>query len=99
MRTEDWKDQLDLDEIDVYIPPVVEEDFGKIPTYYLSDGIEASKVVAAFQGDNYNIGTALTYLMRAGKKVYVNKSPRDSKVADIKKAINHLNFELDRLNK
>lgn len=97
MRQKDLKDQLDLDEIDVYIPPVVEEDFGKIPTYYLSDGIEASKVVAAFQGDNYNIGTALTYLMRAGKKVYVNKSPRDSKVADIKKAINHLNFELDRL--
>jgi len=37
--------------------------------------------------------------MRAGKKVYVNKSPIDSKVADIKKAINHLNFELDRLKK
>jgi hypothetical protein len=77
----------------------VEEGFDKIPTYYLSDGIEASKVVAAFQGDNYNIGTALTYLMRAGKKVYVNSSPRDSMEADIKKAINHLNFELDRLNK
>ena len=75
------------------------EDFNKIPTYYLSNGIEASKVVAAFQGDNYNIGTALTYLMRAGKKIYVNKSPIDSKVADIKKAINHLNFELDRLKK
>ena len=75
------------------------EDFNKIPTYYLSNGIEASKVVAAFQGDNYNIGTALTYLMRAGKKIYVNKSPIDSKVADIKKAINHLNFELDRINK
>jgi len=75
------------------------EDFNKIPIYYLSNGIEASKVVAAFQGDNYNIGTALTYLMRAGKKVYVNKSPIDSKVADIKKAINHLNFELDRLKK
>ena len=77
----------------------VQEGFDKIPTYYLSDGIEASKVVAAFQGDNYNIGTALTYLMRAGKKVYVNRSPRDSMEADIKKAINHLNFELDRLNK
>lgn len=75
------------------------EDFNKIPTYYLSNGIEASKVVAAFQGDNYNIGTALTYLMRAGKKVYVNNSARDSRVADIKKAINHLNFELDRLKK
>ena len=98
MRTEDWKDQLDLCKVELK-PPFVEEDFRNIPKYYLSNGIEASKVVAAFQGDNYNIGTALTYLMRAGKKVYVNKSPRDSKVADIKKAINHLNFELDRLNK
>lgn len=98
MRTEDWKDQLDLDKVELK-PPFVEEDFSNIPTYYLSDGIEASKVVAAFQGDSYNIGTALTYLMRAGKKVYVNKSPIDSKVADIKKAINHLNFELDRLKK
>ena len=91
MRTEDWKDQLDLDKVELK-PPFVQEDFSNIPTYYLSDGIEASKVVAAFQGDSYKIGTALTYLMRAGKKVYVNKSPRDSKVADIKKAINHLNF-------
>ena len=107
MRTEDWKDQLDLERayqrgLNAKVelkPPFVEEDFRNIPKYYLSNGIEASKVVAAFQGDNYNIGTALTYLMRAGKKVYVNKSPRDSKLADIKKAINHLNFELDRLNK
>jgi hypothetical protein len=98
MRTEDWKDQLDLDKVELK-PPFVEEDFSNIPKYYLSDSIEASKVVAAFQGDNYNIGTALTYLMRAGKKVYVNNSSKDSKVADIKKAINHLNFELDRLNK
>lgn len=98
MRQKDWKDQLDLDKVELK-PPFVEEDFGKIPTYYLSNGIEASKVVAAFQGDNYNIGTALTYLMRAGKKIYVNKSPIESKVADIKKAINHLNFELDRLKK
>ena len=55
--------------------------------------------MAAFQGDSYNIGTALTYLMRAGKKIYVNNSAIDSRVADIKKAINHLNFELDRLRK
>tara|TARA_R100001198_G_scaffold95353_1_gene81129 strand:+ start:223 stop:519 length:297 start_codon:yes stop_codon:yes gene_type:complete len=98
MRQKDWKDQLDLDKVKLK-PPFVEEDFGKIPTYYLSNGIEAAKVVSAFQGDNYNIGTALTYLMRAGKKIYVNKSARDSKEADIKKAINHLNFELDRLKK
>ena len=43
-----------------------------------------------FQPDNYNLGTALTYLMRAGKK------PNNPITQDIKKAIAHLKFELER---
>jgi hypothetical protein len=67
-----------------------------IPTYYISKGIEARKVIEAFQSDNYNIATAISYLLRAGKKVYINDSASDSMKEDIRKAINHLKFELER---
>jgi isopenicillin N synthase-like dioxygenase len=69
------------------------------PSYYigLTHKYEASKVIEDFQADSYNIGTAITYLLRAGKKVYVNDCPLDSQKEDIKKAIAHLNFELERL--
>ena len=67
-----------------------------IPTYYISQGIEARKVIEAFQSDNYNIATAISYLLRAGKKVYINDSPTDSMKEDIRKAIAHLKFELER---
>ena len=53
---------------------------------------EARKVIEDFQADSYNIGTAITYLLRAGKK------EGNPIIQDIQKAINHLNFELDRLN-
>lgn len=64
----------------------------KTPNYYIgkTHGIEARKVVADFQPDNYNLGTALTYLMRAGKK------PDNPMTQDIRKAIAHLEFELER---
>lgn len=64
----------------------------KIPDYYVGPlhGIEARKAVADFQGDNYNLGTALTYIMRAGKK------PGNPITQDIRKAIAHLEFELER---
>ena len=66
-----------------------------IPHYYIGKKykIEARKVVEDFQADNYNLGTAITYLLRAGKK---EGNPSEQ---DIRKAINHLHFELDRLYK
>lgn len=75
------------------------EDFTKKPSYYLGKtyGYEARKVIEEFQPDNYNIGTAISYLLRAGKKVYVNDCVKESLKADIQKTINHLQFELDRL--
>ena len=62
------------------------------PKYYIGKTlkIEAKDVVMDFQPDNYNLGTALTYLMRAGKK------PHNPIWDDIRKAIAHLNFELER---
>ena len=65
----------------------------RIPSYYIGSRykIEARKVIEDFDL-SYNVGTACTYLMRANRK---HKSPSEC----IQKAINHLEFELDKLNK
>lgn len=65
----------------------------KTPDYYIGKKykIEARKVVEDFQPDSYNLGTAITYLLRAGKK---DGNPVEQ---DIRKAIAHLHFELDRV--
>ena len=66
-----------------------------IPNYYQGKRYkyEASKVVSDFDL-SYNVGTAVTYLLRAGKKVYVNNSEKESLKADLLKARDHINFEL-----
>lgn len=62
----------------------------KTPNYYIGKykSIKAFDVVLDFQEDNYNLGTAITYLLRAGKK------PNNPIVQDIQKAIDHLEREL-----
>ena len=63
----------------------------RIPLYYIGKHhkYEARKVVEDFDLTD-NLGTAVTYLLRAKRK---HKSPVDC----IKKAIAHLEFELERL--
>ena len=63
----------------------------KIPSYYICKyhKYEARKVVEDFEL-TYNIGTAVTYLLRAHRK-------HDTPVDCIKKAIAHLEFELDKI--
>ena len=62
-----------------------------IPSYYKGKhGYMATDVVSNFDL-SYNIGTAVTYLLRAKNK------HQDGGVEDIRKAINHLHFELDRI--
>tara|TARA_R100000734_G_C3318444_1_gene112615 strand:+ start:3740 stop:4018 length:279 start_codon:yes stop_codon:yes gene_type:complete len=65
----------------------------RIPSYYIGKihKYEARKVVEDFDL-SYNCGTAVTYLLRANRK---HKSPVDC----IKKAIAHLQFELEKLEK
>ena len=65
----------------------------RIPDYYIGSRykIEARKVIEDFDL-SYNVGTACTYLMRANRK---HKSP----IECIQKAINHLEFELDKLKR
>ena len=63
----------------------------RIPKYYIGKyhKYEARKVVEDFEL-TYNIGTAVTYLLRAKRK-------HDTPIDCIKKAIAHLEFELERL--
>ena len=52
--------------------PTIETDYKLTPepSYYSGKkyGYSARKVVEDFQPDSYNIGTAISYLLRAGKK-------------------------------
>jgi len=62
----------------------------RIPHYYIgNNGYEARKVVSGFDL-SYNIGTAVTYLLRAEKK---HSKPNEC----ITKAIAHLEFELEKI--
>ena len=63
----------------------------RIPSYYIGKHhkYQARKVVEDFEL-TYNVGTAVTYLLRAERK-------HDTPVDCIKKAIAHLEFELERL--
>jgi ribosome-associated translation inhibitor RaiA len=65
----------------------------RIPSYYIGKRykIEARKVIEDFEL-TYNTGTAVTYLLRSERK---HASP----IECIQKAINHLEFELDKLKK
>ena len=72
------------------------EDYKKTPEphYYTGKlyGYSARNIVEDFDL-SYNCGTAVSYLLRAGKK---DGNPAEQ---DIQKAINHLHFELDKLYK
>ena len=63
----------------------------KTPSYYIGRvyGYEARKVVEDFDL-SYNLGTAVTYLLRANRK-------HSTSIDCIQKAINHLEFELDKI--
>ena len=51
-------------------------------------GLQAVHVIQAF---SYNTGTAMAYLWRAGRK------PGIDPLEDLQKAIDHINFEMDRI--
>jgi hypothetical protein len=63
-----------------------------IPEYYKGkNGYMAKDVVSNFDL-SYNVGTAVTYLLRSKRK------HSDGGMQDIRKAINHLHFELEELH-
>jgi len=79
---------LSKDELDV-----VDYSETKTPNYYIGDvfGYQAKDIIEDFDL-SYNVGTCLSYILRAKRK-------HDSQIECIQKAINHLQFELDRLKR
>jgi len=65
------------------------------PEYYIGKykAIEAMDVVLDFQEDNYNVGVAIAYLLRAGRK------PNNPMIDDLQKAIIHLQREVGHLSR
>ena len=69
----------------------------RVPNYYIgNNGYEARKVIDNFDL-SYNVGTATTYLLRCGKKKEQGMTDNEKHIEDIQKAINHLQFEIERL--
>ena len=69
----------------------------KTPEYYIGkNNYKSSEVVYGFSA-SYNIGNALTYLMRCGKKKEKGMSDIAKHIEDIEKAIHHLQMEIDQL--
>ena len=67
-------------------------DLDDIPTYYKGKNEYMAKDVVENFDLSYNVGTAVTYLLRSKNK------HNDKGVEDIRKAINHLHFELEKLH-
>lgn len=63
------------------------------PAYYRGryKGIEAFDVCMDFARDSYNIGVAIAYLLRAGKKL------DNPMINDLRKAIDHIQKEIEYL--
>lgn len=67
------------------------------PAYYIGKNeYHASEVVYGFSA-SYNVGNALTYLMRCGKKKEEGMSDIAKHIQDIEKAIHHLQMEITQL--
>lgn len=59
------------------------------PDHYQSSSIEAIEVIEAFNL-NFSLGSAVKYILRAGKK------PNEGRKDDLKKAIWYLKREMER---
>jgi|TARA_R100000278_G_scaffold38353_1_gene34027 hypothetical protein len=63
----------------------------KVPAYYVGrNGMMAKDVIYEFDL-SYNVGTCVTYCLRSKRK------HKDGGIQDLKKAIAHLQFELEQL--
>ena len=60
-------------------------------SHYQGEGIEPIDYINS-HNFNFNLGNAIKYLSRGGKK------EGESTEKDLKKAIDYLNFEIERLN-
>lgn len=63
----------------------------KVP-HYQQGGIEPIDYISS-NNLNFNLGNVVKYVTRAGKK------PSEETVKDLKKAIDYINFEIERVTK
>jgi len=59
------------------------------PDHYQAKNMEAIEVIEAYNL-NFSLGSAIKYILRAGKK------PNEETIEDLKKAIWYLNREIER---
>mgnify|MGYP003132734915 CR=1 FL=1 len=66
------------------------------PPYYIGKYFKykAKDIIYDFNL-SYNLGTAISYILRSGKKSEKGYSLDSKGIEDLIKAINHLNFEID----
>ena len=89
---EEWKSTCDIQEEENVEPkPRVEEDVVNKPSHYTDGGIETIDFIEA-KGLDFNLGNAVKYISRAGKK------DPSKKVEDLEKARWYLNREIARLS-
>ena len=72
-----------------YRPLEEDDDMVERPQHYTWHPVAECKAIT--QEFNYNLGTAIAYIWRAGRKY------EDAEVEDLRKAIKHIEFECDRL--
>tara|TARA_R100000935_G_C2825153_1_gene161855 strand:- start:1236 stop:1472 length:237 start_codon:yes stop_codon:yes gene_type:complete len=67
------------------------------PDYYVGkNGYVAEQVVYGFNC-TWNVGNAVTYLLRAGKKTEKGMTDLEKHLEDLEKAIHHLQYEIKNL--
>ena len=64
------------------------------PNYYVINGTECKDVIGEF---TYNIGAAMKYLWRHGRKTEEGMSEKEKAIEDLRKAVQHIEFEIKRL--
>ena len=91
----DWQEDVIKDRDNKWKGGRVNPDYSKTktPNYYIGGvfGYQAKDIIEDFDL-SYNVGTCLSYIVRAKRK-------HDSQTECIQKAINHLEFELERLKR
>jgi hypothetical protein len=66
------------------------------PAYYIGKKYNYKVKDIIYDFDlSYNLGTAISYILRSGRKLEMGLSVDDKAIEDLYKAINHLRFEIE----
>ena len=68
------------------------------PSHYTAGGIEAIDVIEAWDL-NFNLGSVVKYISRAGKKPSGSLDKDHKQLEDLKKALWYMNREVERFTK